>query len=69
MSDECTIDSVSIYEVFPNGTKRELIIDSDKDIGDWGYKLRPGELICDRCGGVVRPGNASLHTRCENTTS
>ncbi len=68
MTDECTIDSVSIYEVFPNGTKRELIIDSDKDIGDWGYKLRTGEQICDRCGEVIRDGNASLHADCKDTT-
>ncbi|KKM69896.1 hypothetical protein LCGC14_1446170 [marine sediment metagenome] len=65
---EGTIDSISIYEVFPNGTKRELIIDSDKDIGDWEYKLRPDEYVCEDCGGVVRPDNSSLHARCEHET-
>ena len=61
MTNECTWDSVSIYEVFPNGTKRELIIDSDKDISDWGYKLRPDEDVCEKCGGVIRDGLEIYH--------
>ena len=66
MSDEFTIDSVSIYEVSPFNLG-SMIKYSPRPgaIEEWEYKLKPGEHICEDCGGVIRDDNASLHMRCK----
>ncbi len=54
MSDEFTIDSVSIYEVSPFNLG-SMIKYSPRPgaIEEWEYKLKPGEHICEDCGGVT----------------
>ena len=61
------IESVSIYEVLPDGTRIKYEPNPEA-ISDWEYKLKQGEQICYRCGGVVRDDNVALHMRCKNPT-